>query len=280
MRRADRRSNPDPSGGARERGGGRSRRSGYAGSGLVRRTLGSTITRALLHQVDKDRRTSVASPTPWPSDAFYQEHRRCGDLDGDVDGDRVWMDVLVRLINASDENGTVRDNGLRVLASVGLAVGGIFGMAGTFAPSASLRGLAWGIDGVGLVMAGAVLTLVFYRKGQDLVASGFLVFAVGEGVILSGAAMDLTASVPSFGAGTSLWALALVLISIPRVFPLPVRLLGLFAAVLFAATAVPIFAGVQVLPTTSPLPFYAYPVLVATLGGWIWTLVKANSSMG
>jgi len=230
--------------------------------------------------VDKDRRTSVASPTPWPSDAFYQEHRRCGDLDGDVDGDRVWMDVLVRLINASDENGTVRDNGLRVLASVGLAVGGIFGMAGTFAPSASLRGLAWGIDGVGLVMAGAVLTLVFYRKGQDLVASGFLVFAVGEGIILSGAAMDLTASVPSFGAGTSLWALALVLISIPRVFPLPVRLLGLFAAVLFAATAVPIFAGVQVLPTTSPLPFYAYPVLVATLGGWIWTLVKANSSMG
>ena len=230
--------------------------------------------------MDKDRRTSVASPTPWPSDAFYQEHRRCGDLDGDVDGDRVWMDVLVRLINASDENGTVRDNGLRVLASVGLAVGGIFGMAGTFAPSASLRGLAWGIDGVGLVMAGAVLTLVFYRKGQDLVASGFLVFAVGEGIILSGAAMDLTASVPSFGAGTSLWALALVLISIPRVFPLPVRLLGLFAAVLFAATAVPIFAGVQVLPTTSPLPFYAYPVLVATLGGWIWTLVKANSSMG
>ena len=227
--------------------------------------------------MDKDRRTSVASPTPWPSDAFYQEHRRCGDLDGDVDGDRVWMDVLVRLINASDENGTVRDNGLRVLASVGLAVGGIFGMAGTFAPSASLRGLAWGIDGVGLVMAGAVLTLVFYRKGQDLVASGFLVFAVGEGVILSGAAMDLTASVPSFGAGTSLWALALVLISIPRVFPLPVRLLGLFAAVLFAATAVPIFAGVQVMPTTSPLPFYAYPVLVATLGGWIWSLTTGWS---
>ena len=24
-------------------------------------------------------------------DAFLQEHRRCGDLDGGVDGDRVWM---------------------------------------------------------------------------------------------------------------------------------------------------------------------------------------------
>jgi hypothetical protein len=24
-------------------------------------------------------------------DAFLQEHRRCGDLDGGVDGERVWM---------------------------------------------------------------------------------------------------------------------------------------------------------------------------------------------
>ena len=24
-------------------------------------------------------------------DAFMQEHRRCGDLDGAVDGDQVWM---------------------------------------------------------------------------------------------------------------------------------------------------------------------------------------------
>src|SRR5207245_4643755 len=124
------------------------------------------------------------------------------------------------------------------------------------APSASLRGLAWGIDGVGLVMAGAALALVFFRKAQDLVASGFLVFAVGESIVLSGAAMDLTASVPSFGAGTSLWALALVLISIPRVFPLPVRLLGFIAAVLFAATAGAIFARVQVTPPPSPLPFF------------------------
>jgi hypothetical protein len=171
----------------------------------------------------------------------------------------------------------VNDKGLRVLASVGLAVGGVFGMAGTFAPSAFLRGLAWGIDGVGLVMAGALLTLAFYRKGQDLVASGFLVFTVGEGLILSGAAMDLAASVPSFGAGTSLWALALVLISIPSVFPLPVRLLGFFAAVLFGVTALQIFAGIQVMPTTVPLPFYAYPVFVATLVGWIWTLVKVDA---
>jgi hypothetical protein len=26
--------------------------------------------------------------------AFYQEHRRCGDLDGGVQGDRVWMTCM------------------------------------------------------------------------------------------------------------------------------------------------------------------------------------------
>jgi hypothetical protein len=131
-------------------------------------------------------------------------------------------------------------------------------------------------DGLGLVMASALLTLVFYRRDQDLVASGFLVFAVGEGIILSGAATDLAASVPSFGAGAGMWAVALALISIPRAFPLIVRLLGLGTAILFAATAGQIFAGVQILPTSSPLPFYAYPLFVATFVGWIWTLLKTD----
>jgi len=163
---------------------------------------------------------------------------------------------------------------------VGLAVGGVFGMAGTFAPSDSLRSLAWGIDGVGLVMAGALLTVLFYRRGQDLVASGFLVFVVGQGLILSSAAMDLAASIPLFGAGASLWALALVLISVPRVFPLAARLLGVLAAILFAITALRIFAGTRIMPTTTPLPFYAYPVLVATFVGWIARLLKGDSLAG
>ena len=90
--------------------------------------------------------------------------------------------------------------------------------------------------------------------------------------------MDLAASVPSFGAGTSLWGSGLVLISIPRAFPLLVRFLGLAAAVLFGATALQTFAGVQITPTTSPLPFYAYPLLVATFVGWIWTLLKTERS--
>jgi hypothetical protein len=100
------------------------------------------------------------------------------------------------------------------------------------------------------------------------------VFAIGESLLVSGAAMDLARSAPSFGGGVGLWAAGLVLISVPRVFPMVVRLLGLAAALLFAATASLIFAGTQITPLSQPLPFFAYPVLVATFVGWIVTLLK------
>jgi hypothetical protein len=165
-----------------------------------------------------------------------------------------------------------------LIAAVGLAAGGVFGIAGAFAPSAPLRGLAWGLDGVGLVTASAILSIWFYRRGQDLMAAGFLVFLVGQSLILSGAAMDLAASAPSFGAGASLWAVALLLVSFPTVFPPAVRALGALAALLFVITAVRIFGGAAITPLSSPLPFYAYPVLVTTMGGWIWTLLKAGDT--
>lgn len=171
------------------------------------------------------------------------------------------------------------DKSLRILASIGLGVGGALGMAGTFAPSASLRGLAWGIDGIALVMACTLLTLRFVRIGQEIVAAGFLVFAIGESLLVSGAAMDLAQSGPSFGGGVGLWAAGLTLISVPRAFPMVVRLLGLVAALLFAATACGIFAGAQITALSQPLPFFAYPVLVATFIGWIVTTLRDRGAV-
>ena len=161
---------------------------------------------------------------------------------------------------------------LKFLASICLVVGGALGVAGTFAPSDALRGIAWGVDGVSLVVAGSMLTLIFFRLGLDLVAAGFLVFTVGQGLILSTAPMSLSAGVPAFGSGAALWTAGLVLISLPKVFPLAVRLLGLITAILFAIVAIRVLLGNEVLATTSPLPFFAYPILVATMVGWIWTL--------
>ena len=88
----------------------------------------------------------------------------------------------------------------------------------------------------------------------------------------------LAGSVPSFGGGAALWAAALLLTSIPKEFATWVRLVGVFASLLFAIVAARIFWGEQLLPTSSPLPFFAYPFLVMTFVGWIWALVKGEES--
>ena len=165
-------------------------------------------------------------------------------------------------------------NPLNTVAVIGLALGAVFGMAGTFVPEASLRSAFWGIDGLGLVVAATILALKHFRSGKDSVAAGFLVYAIGESVMLGGTAQPLDAMVPSFGAGTALWAAALLLTGIPRVFPTWVRLASVVGAMMFATTSARIFWGERILPTAAPLPSLGYPFLVLTFIGWIWTLVR------
>lgn len=159
---------------------------------------------------------------------------------------------------------------LSPIAPICLVIGALLGLAGSFAPSASLRGLAWGIDGTALIVGAALLAVHFIRSAQSLLAAGFLVFIAGESLVVSGSAMSLEASAPSFAAGAALWAAALALISTPKVVSLVVRMLGFIAASLFAVTALSAFAGHGLTPLSQPLPFLAYPFLVFTLCGWAW----------
>jgi len=168
-------------------------------------------------------------------------------------------------------------NSINVVAAIGLAVGALFGMAGTFVSQTNIQALLWAIDGSALVMATALLSLKYFRTGHDVVAGGFLVFAIAEAVLMSGTAAGPVASVPAFAAGTALWAVALLLVSIPGHFPLPVRVVGCASAILFATVALRIFWGEQLLPTSAPLPFFAYPFLVLTFIGWIWSLLRERA---
>jgi hypothetical protein len=161
-----------------------------------------------------------------------------------------------------------------ILAAVGLALGAVFGMAGTMISQPSLRAAAWAIDGVGLVAACTLMALDFFSKKREIIAAGFLVFAIGESVMLSGTAAGAIGSVPSFGAGTALWATGLLLISGPKGFPVWVRAFGSAAATLFAITAARIFLGEQLLPTAWLLPSAGYPFLVITFIGWITVLLS------
>ena len=162
------------------------------------------------------------------------------------------------------------DRHLRLVAPSGLVIGAVLGMAGTFVPSASLRGLLWGLDGIALIVATALLTIHHFRRGNDVVAAGFLVFVVGETLILAGAAMDLVVSGPVFAAGVGLWAASLILISAPNVMSSWVRVVAVIAALLFAVVAVQLFMGSSLTPLSQPLPFFAYPFLAVTLFGWAW----------
>ena len=163
---------------------------------------------------------------------------------------------------------------LDIVAAIGLAIGGAFGLAGTFVASPELRETLWMIDGVALVVAAALLTMKYQRLGNDCVAAGFLTFLAGESLLLAGNAAGLEASVPSYVGGISLWAAALILIGAANTFALWMRLTGLIAAVLFVVTVAMVLWGAPLLPTSAPLPAAGYPFLVLTFAGWIWTLLK------
>ena len=163
---------------------------------------------------------------------------------------------------------------LRIVAATGLVVGAVLGVAGSFAPSAALRSLAWGIDGTAIVLSCALLTVHHLRRGDEHLAAGFLVFLAGEAVIVSTSALPLDVAPPAFAGGAAMWAAGLAVVSASRAMPPLVRATGVIAAVLLAATAARIFVGAALTPLSAPLPFFAYPFLAATLVGWAWTHVK------
>ncbi|MFT3865224.1 MAG: hypothetical protein QM729_13185 [Solirubrobacterales bacterium] len=162
------------------------------------------------------------------------------------------------------------------VASLGLAIGGALGLAGTFVASDALRETLWTIDGVGIVVAAALLTMRYQRLGNDLVAAGFLTFLAGESLLLAGNAAGLQASVPSYAGGIALWAAGLVMVSAQATFALWMRLTAFAAALLFTVSVFMILWGSPLLPTSAPLPALGYPFLVLTFIGWIWTLLKAE----
>jgi len=168
----------------------------------------------------------------------------------------------------------------RFIVPFGLIVGAVLGLTGSFVPDPSIRGLLWGLDGVALITATVLLTIHHLRQGNDLAAAGFLVFVVGETLILSAAALDLEASSPIFGAGVSLWATSLILVSSTNLMPFWIKVISIIAALLFAMVAIQTFMGIMVTPLSKPLPFFAYPFLVVALFGWAWVYYRNPDKSG
>jgi hypothetical protein len=162
----------------------------------------------------------------------------------------------------------------------GLLIGCVLGVAGSVVLYSTFRNVAWATGSAGIILAGALLAMRFFRNGRDGAAAGFLTLAIGEAVVFSSCATNLGAHISSFGAGTFLWALAIASLSIQKIFPLFVRFTGIIAAALFGTAAILIFTGHPVNALAKPLPFLAYPFYAATLVGWAWSLLREHSRAG
>lgn len=156
----------------------------------------------------------------------------------------------------------------------GLLLGAAFGIGGTLVAADATRQVFWLIDGIGVVIASVLLAVRFLRSGDDTVAAGFIVFALGETLLLAGTPAGLEASVPSFGGGVALWTAGLVLINSPARLATWIRGVGFVASLLFGVVAARIFLGERLLPTSSPLPYFAYPFVVLNFIGWSVTVMK------
>ena len=167
----------------------------------------------------------------------------------------------------------MREERLLQVAAAALVIGALLGMAGTFAPSAELRGLFWGVDGTALIVGSALLAVHHLRRGDELLAAAFLVFMVGETLIVSGSAMEFGPLAPLLAAGTGLWSASLALSSASDAMPKFVRVTGAVGSVMFAVTAVQNFAGGHLTPLSKPFPFFAFPFLALTLIGWAYAHV-------
>lgn len=153
-------------------------------------------------------------------------------------------------------------------------MGCILGVAGSVVHSDTFRNLAWAAGSAGIIVAAGLLAIYHFRKGYDVMAAGFFILALGEAVVFSSCATSPGDNIPSFGAGSFLWALSIAILSVQKFFPLFVRVTGIIASILFASVSVSIFIGQQVNALSKPFPYLAYPFYAVTLVGWVWTLLR------
>ena len=157
---------------------------------------------------------------------------------------------------------------VRHVTAACLAVGALFGLLGSLLAPGPPQNGSWEISSLGLIVGAGLLAGRLARNGQDSVAAGFALLAVAEAIMSSGTAAPPPTAIATFGAGVALYVPALILVSLPPVFPIWSRGAGMLAAVPFAAEAVLVFAN-RAEPPTGPLPSAGYTLMTVAVVGWI-----------
>jgi hypothetical protein len=163
------------------------------------------------------------------------------------------------------------DNPVRQLTAAALAVGVVFGFGGNFLPDLP-QTFAHVFSSIGLVVGSAILALSILRQRRELVAAGFLVLAIAELVMWNnGSSVELGDL--AFSSSVLFYVPGLLLVSIPRGFPIWSRIAGGLAAIPFGIHGVQFFLGES--PSTSgPFAIGGYMLMSIAIIGWIVAILR------
>ena len=162
-------------------------------------------------------------------------------------------------------------------ASIGLAIGVIFGMSGIPFTDPTISTILFNISGVGLTTGVALLAMRYLSEQKLFLATGFLLFAIGECALTLSAASDKATADSAFAGCMLFYFIGYLLIISRKYFPLWTRITALISALVFLVTASRFYLGYGISPQ-DPLPGMAYGFLSITLLGWIIFLTKEHNS--
>ncbi|MBI2918838.1 MAG: hypothetical protein HYY01_12715 [Chloroflexi bacterium] len=167
----------------------------------------------------------------------------------------------------------------RSVITIGLLTYVVLGMAGSaFDRGSSAQNILYAVSGVGLVAAGVVAAMHLVRRNHTIVASGFVILAIAEAMLIVGgvpsAATDYLAS---FAGGVMYYIPGLLLISLPSVMPLVVRALGVLAAAPWAVFAFQNLTG-KAPAFDAPVTVVGYILLSLAVIGWAISLARPEEA--
>ena len=165
---------------------------------------------------------------------------------------------------------------LNSVASIGLAIGVVFGMAGQAFTDPNIQVCLYNLSGLGLTMGVALLAVKYIIRKEEFVGTGFLLFAIAEGCLTEANGADETSAASAFAACLLFYFVALCLINSSKLFPIWVRVVGFCASIPFAIAGTKYFLGYGIGPEET-LPGIGYGLLSLTIIGWIIVLLREKS---
>ncbi|GEM_PF-5318937 len=160
--------------------------------------------------------------------------------------------------------------------TIGLLAYVVLGMAGSALDRGSAQNILYAVSGVGIVAAGVCAAMRLVRRNQTIAASGFVILAIAESMLLVGGVPSAaTGYSASFAGGVLYYVPGLLLISLPSIMPLVVRALGALAAVPWAIYAFQNLTG-EAPASDAPVTVVGYILLSLAAIGWAIALARAD----